>query len=337
VTLTNFGTETLTSAALGYFFDDLAAATYDWTGSLETSEGIELTLPGLPAVAGEHTFTCYASMPNGLEEGHAFNDTVTSNFIVNLEPAPPGLETESFEGETFPPEGWSLCSHIFHEWGRTTVASYFGTGSAVRGNYSDGWIGGRYNLDLPVVNIPAGYLAELNFDYAYARYPGNNLDSMLVMVSPDCGASWEVLFRKGGSLLATAPSTYDLFVPSLPVHWKVESLPLDGYAGDILIRFQSVCGWGNNLYLDDISVDLAIGTGENSPAPAFTVYPNPVTYELHVGGLPAGTEITLTDLAGKTLVREKTGGATIVLDLSVLPDGVYFLKTVLGTRKVVKI
>lgn len=74
---------------------------------MEPGEAMELSLPVLTAGDGSNTFTCYTSSPNDEMEGYTFNDTVTSDFIVNIEPALDAPFMESFDGESFPPVGWS--------------------------------------------------------------------------------------------------------------------------------------------------------------------------------------------------------------------------------------
>ena len=104
-----------------------------------------------------------------------------------------------------------------------------------------------------------------------------------------------------------------------------------------MIRFRSVCGYSNNLYLDDVNVYFQVGTMDyNSPEP-FSIYPNPALSELHVSGLSVNSEIYLTDITGRSLISAKTRDVSTVIDVGWLPKGIYFLKTPLGSRKIVKI
>jgi CubicO group peptidase (beta-lactamase class C family) len=336
VVLKNHGSSPLTSVEINYFLDQEPASTYSWTGFLNTSETVHIVLEPLTAGDGLHSFTCLTSSPNGEPEGYTFNDTVTSNFIMNLDPAIAAPFVESFEGEVFPPEGWSQNLDRFHNWGRITLAAYDGTGSIAKNNFDDYDPGADYILDLPLINISGGIDAALDFTYAYAKFPGVNGDSLQILISPDCGLSWDILFHKGGDLLATAPSTYNLFYPKTPGDWQEESIPLTGYTGEVLIRFRAVNGVGNNLYLDDIRVNIAIGTGENHLPVLYSAYPNPVKSRLNVAGLLRGTEIILTDITGNILIRTEAGNKTTIIDLQSFADGIYILKTAFGSRKIVK-
>ncbi len=336
VVLTNQGSQPLTSAEINYFLDEEPVSTISWTGLLNTSDTAHIILEPLFAIDGLHSFTCFTSAPNGVPEGYTFNDMATSHFIMNLEPAVAAPLVESFDGEVFPPEGWAQDFGRLHDWERTTLTAYDGTGSVAKNNYFDYDPGAYYNLDLPLINISGGIDAALDFAYAYAKYPGVNEDSLQILISPDCGLSWDILFNKGGNQLATAPATSNVFYPTEPSDWQEENIPLTGYTGEVLIRFRAVNGVGNNLYLDDVQVNILIGTGEDHLPVLYSTYPNPVISRLNVAGLPEDTEIILTDIAGNSLFRIKAGNKTTMIDMKSLSDGVYILKTPFGSKKIIK-
>ena len=336
IVLINNGSNPLTSVDINYFTDEDPASDFSWTGFLGVSDTAHILLPPVTAGDGLHTFTCFTSGPNGEPEGYTFNDTATSNFIMNLNPAIAAPFFENFDGDVFPPSGWAQNSFYLTDWNSTTLAAYDGTGSLVKNNYFDPDLGAYYHLDLPVLNISGGIDAELNFVYAYAKYPGINEDSLQILISPDCGLSWDQLFNKGGNQLTTTNNSSGIFYPSEASEWKEESIPLTGYTGEVLIRFRAVNGSGNNLYLDNLEVSLAIGTEENQLSANYTAYPNPVESHLHISGLPENTEIILTDIAGISLIHFKTDNKTTMIDLASLADGVYILKTPFGNKKIIK-
>jgi hypothetical protein len=335
VVLENHGSDTLTSVDINYFIDGSPVTTLNWTGELGTGDTVHQPLNELTVTEGYHTFTCFTSDPNGQEEGYYFNDTATSNFLVNISGAMSLPLEEGFESNTFPPEGWSLNSNSLFAWRSNFLGAYEGEHTAMKNNYQDGSFGAHYDLDLPVVNISGDDIPTLQFSYAYAKQPGNNFDSLQVLISSDCGDSWEPLFYKGGLSLSTAAQTYDPFYPTYPTQWKQEIIPLDEYDGDVVIRFRAICGASNNLYLDDVSVMNIVGDHEAQAEMSFSIFPNPANDLIMVAGLPAGTEIYLTDITGKTMYRSFTNDHVITIDLSSCPRGIYILKTALGSRKVV--
>jgi len=341
VAMTNFGSAPLTSARINFRIDNGTPDSINWTGTLDPGDTISVTLPEMTTGEGFHVFVCYTSLPNGSPEGYTFNDTTKSNFIVNSLPSPIYELYESFDSDVFPPSGWakspSSSSSTFLHWGQTPLARYSGSGSAVKANYLDFNTGAIYDLVLPLIHVATGTHPVIEFIYAYAQYPGLYGDSLQVSISTDCGTTWHTLFNRGGMELQTAPSTNYVFYPQSLAEWQHESISLDAYAGDILIRFRDVCGWSNNLYLDDVNVYIPVETvAYNSPEP-FSIYPNPASSILHVSGLPLNTEIYLTDIAGRSLISVRTRDVSTVIDLGWLPEGIYILRTPFGSKKIVKI
>jgi CubicO group peptidase (beta-lactamase class C family) len=336
VVLTNFGSAPLTSANIIYKIDEDVPAVFSWTGTLNPGDTIIVNLPQITAGNGFHQFICYTELPNGAPEGYTFNDRSKSNFNVATLPSMIGVLSESFDGNVFPPAGWALNSSSIYQWGRTPLARFIGTGSAVRCNYMDSQKGAFYNLDLPMIHIAAGTHPVLNFEYAYAAYSSSYCDSLQVLISTDCGTNWQTLFNKGCIALQTAPSTIYAFYPQSGAEWKHESFPLAAYTGDVLIRFRSVCGYGNNLYLDDVNVSFPAGIVENNSSEKFSVYPNPASYDINISGLPINSEIQISDLTGKLLMTQKTMNILTKIDIQQLQQGIYFVRSGLKVKKIVK-
>jgi hypothetical protein len=119
--------------------------------------------------------------------------------------------------------------------------------------------------------------------------------------------------------------------------WKHESFPLAEFTGDLLIRFRDVCGFGNNLYLDDIMVSFPSGFAGNPLPETCRVYPNPASDMISITGLPAGAGIEITDMAGKVLLTRSTLNDPAKIDISSLPKGIYLLRSGLVVKKIVRI
>lgn len=338
VVLTNFGNSQLTSVDINCQIDEDTLVTFNWTGALNLGESLNVVLPIISNEDGFHKFTCFTSLPNGEQEGYTYNDTTKSNFFINTSQSTITFLSESFDSSVFPPEGWTLSSISMFQWGQTPLSSFSGTGgSLVRSNYNDYYAGAYYDLTLPMIHIAEGTDAILDFVYAYAMYPGGYYgDSLQVFISNDCGEIWQTLFNKGGLELHTYGNTNKPFYPQTSDQWKEESFLLDSYTSDVLIRFRAINGYSNNLFIDDISVSFVTSTNENNLAENFKVYPNPATNEFSISGLPVSSEIQLTDLTGKLLMTWKTGNAVTTIDITQFPNGVYFLRTISGTKKILK-
>jgi hypothetical protein len=56
-------------------------------------------------------------------------------------------------------------------------------------------------------------------------------------------------------------------------------------------------------------------------------YPNPTTGLITIAGLPnAETDLTVFDSVGKLVARKRLVGSNSYIDISDLPNGIYFLK-----------
>ena len=105
----------------------------------------------------------------------------------------------------------------------------------------------------------------LTFRVAYRPYPGVS-DTLKVFLSTNCGNSWSStpVYNKSGVTLATGADLSTPFIPSVSADWRKDSVNLASYInGSVQVKFQSISGYGNNLYVDDIFI------GE--PAPSITV------------------------------------------------------------------
>ncbi|MCD7971522.1 MAG: T9SS type A sorting domain-containing protein [Candidatus Azobacteroides sp.] len=85
--------------------------------------------------------------------------------------------------------------------------------------------------------------------------------------------------------------------------------------------------WGTPLDIVNSIYDISVN---NQPV----IYPNPVKEILWIKEevLDAASEITLTDLSGKIMVRKAVGISENVINLSNLPDGVYLYKLIVNNR-----
>jgi hypothetical protein len=107
---------------------------------------------------------------------------------------------------------------------------------------------------LDLTNVPFAYL---KFDRAYEYYGSGNEDRLRILISSSCDFtnSSTVIFDKSGLDLATAiTSTGSYFSPAAS-QWKTEVIPLSQFIGSkIQISFESINGYGNNQFLDNIVV-----------------------------------------------------------------------------------
>jgi D-alanyl-D-alanine carboxypeptidase len=350
VVLANYGTLALNSVSIHYQLDEGDTLVLDWTGILNPGESENVILPEINAAVGQHIITAYTSLPNGEPEGHAFNDEGWKDFIV--EPEVPLISElfEGFEGNVFPPEGWTVNPASIAQWGITPLASLDGNNSLARCNYGDMWTGYHYDFELPLVNISGYYNTDFKFDYAYKMYPFVYGDSLQVTISRDCGETWTTVFNKGAWGLATVTgASYDMFYPDSPNDWKQASIPLSSFEGPVLTRFRCVNGGGNIIYIDNINLDLLTDIKTEKSSYALSVYPNPFTSTIiFTYRLSKQSQVTLDvyDSYGRLVAEPvnatmQIGDQEVVWKAENLHAGIYYCLLQAGeqtcTNKIIKI
>jgi hypothetical protein len=124
------------------------------------------------------------------------------------------------------------------------------------------------------------------------------------------------------------------YIPQ-PTDWKELSVVLSAGAAaapEVMVRFESINGGGNNLYLDDIRLSYRIGLDDNeAPTPGLVAYPNPgqdrVVLHGPEGALRAPGDWTATDLLGRTMwTAPASEDAVLEVDTRLWPVGVYWFR-----------
>jgi len=336
--LVNYGINPLTDVSVHFQVDGGEISILNWTGFLNSGETESVLLPSINNTEGQHTFTVYTSLPNGEPEGHTFNDMAWKEYYV--ESATPVISElfEGFEDIGFPPPGWTVNPASICQWGITSLAGLSGNNSLVRCNYNDMWTGNQYDFELPLLNISSLYNTDFSFDYAYSAVPDQYGDTLQVMISSDCGATWQILFNKGGYELTTTYVLYDLFYPKSPSYWEHVSFPFQYFEGQMLIRFRAINGDGNNIFIDNINLDLLTDIKTEKIGYSFSLYPNPFTSEAiftcHLTK-PSQVKIEIYDSYGQLVAEPlnaamQTGDQKMVWNAENLPAGIYYCRLKAG-------
>ncbi|HMC98187.1 MAG TPA: choice-of-anchor J domain-containing protein, partial [Flavobacteriales bacterium] len=241
---------------------------------------------------------------------------------------------EGFDAVTFPPTGWNYIHFNKNcKMTRNVVGGFgLGTGSMKMDNYSgDMNITGQQDfLLMPRVDLSAGSANTLNFSVAYAMYNASSVDRLQVKASTDCGETWSVLYDKQGSTLSTAPVTTGAFTPT-GTQWRAETVDISSVVGgsDVLFAFVSISNYGNNVFVDDVSIGSTVGMDE-AALNDVSVFPVPsngmVTVHLR-NELTGSVLAEVLTIDGKTAHAERWAGAsTRSMDLSGMAKGSYVLR-----------
>jgi len=246
-------------------------------------------------------------------DGNGQTDTDTL-FIELNQFVMPSIISEGFEGP-FIPAGWSQFNEDNGgQWALATNAGATGTTkSALFDNFNidsqSSYDDLRTHLNTTGIQNPI-----LTFDVAYARWGGQYSDTLEVLVSTDCGQTFNSLYLKGGNTLATSPNNQNFFVPTAS-QWRTDTISLAGYENIPLltVAFRNIGHWGNCIYVDNVNIgngstSMQEFSGLDSPY----IYPNPIKSGscLHIE-LPAGSfNLKIYDEQGKVLASKAAAGST---------------------------
>ena len=170
---------------------------------------------------------------------------------------------------------------------------------------------------LDLTNVPYAFL---KFDRAYEYYGAGNEDRLRVKVSSACdfSNSTTILFDKSGMDLATtSTSTGSSFSPTSS-QWKTETIPLTQFIGSkIQISFESINGYGNNQYIDNLVIatdqftDLALISLDNPSPVSCNTSINPTIRVKNLGTTPIISFTVQTTTNGQAPVIENVGDLNI--------------------------
>ncbi|MEO5893453.1 MAG: T9SS type A sorting domain-containing protein [Ferruginibacter sp.] len=354
VSFRNEGIDTIRSLKVNYQVDGGAITTLNWTGSLPKCETASVTSGTSVSTPGLHEITVFTSDPNGLNDFAASNDTLRKTFtIYNNTPVATPV-SQGFETTGIPDWGVQNFDRLI-TWDRSTAAAKTGVGSLWINNPATGnGTGTLDNFVSPVIeNNTTIDSMFVTWDYAYqagARYPGSTvlpLDTLEVLVTGDCGATFTSVWKKWGEELQTINdpnySSSTTFVPANAGEWKMARVYLSPAigTGSFQVYFSAKSNKQNNIWLDNISI-----TSKTLPQrlknQGYLIYPNPFTnsFLVHHTMPPVDLQAILVYNSTGQLVRENlyNGNATteVNINLGNLSRGIYILKMIYSNKTVVE-
>ncbi|GAB4091364.1 choice-of-anchor J domain-containing protein [Flaviaesturariibacter terrae] len=262
IQVTNAGTTTITSVTVSLTVNGGAPVTTTATGlNILTGYGATVVLPAITLATGNNTLVFTVSNPNGGTDQNAANNTFTTTIVISGGSPLPIMQ--DFTSTTFPPAGWSIYNPNGNfTWERSTVGNG-NAGSMFFNNWDNNAAGQIDELRSSPVTVAPTDIVSINFDVAYRPYSlTTNQDTLAVLVSKDCGATWTELYKKRGSTLATgAALTGAAFVPASAADWRRESISVPASllnGGAIQVAIRSRGRFGNNVYVDNINIQAIV-------------------------------------------------------------------------------
>ena len=294
VVIKNSGSTVLSSVKLNVSVDGQAPISTDL--NINLAPFAEMTVSSNPVTSsgGSHTMKVYTSLPNGIADQNAANDTTNSVFSISdikLTPI-----TEDFETISFPANFWSNgnnSSNAAFNWKRVSNARHSGTASAKIDNYNLNVPGGYADLRTPQLQVPLGIDSmKMTFWLAAALYDNNTSDTLEVLISNDCGQTYSSAYKKWGQALNTHGN--GLFVTSdyIPIssEWRQDTVDLTPFAlgrsGNFIVTFRDINNYGNNIYIDDVNVRTRTLPARLKSS-GYLISPNPFTSQFIIQNFPS--------------------------------------------------
>jgi len=253
--------------------------------------------------------------------------------------------SESFAGG-FDAQHWEVQNpDLAITWDTITVAGTTPGSKAVWLNFFNyTLITHRDQLISPTLSFWGYGTVALNFRHAYEQR--TRIDSLIVKISDDCGATWQRVWGMGPNgtpnVFVTHPTTNNAFYPQSANDWcggsygtGCYSIDLTTWAGkpDIKLMFESYDFFGNNLFLNDIRVGGTVGVPEvKKNETVMNLFPNPNDGQFVLSVLHGRGPLTMevVNVQGEVLATghylSENGSLTRHIDLSAFAKGVYFVR-----------
>lgn len=260
ITVRNMGLNPITAFQISYRVNSNDEQSIPWTGNISIGNEIKIKLPAVAFPQGKGKFSVRIGNINGLagDEDPGNDSLVTQTAFgegVNLP------VFEGFETNFYPPIGWSRISDMTPaaNWERNTNAARTGIASVYFNNFDQNQPSRSAELRSPLIKLTGEDSLELSFSYAAAIFDQDNVDTLEILVSRDCGNSFESVWLRNTQEIATREG--NITTPFIPLssEWRRISIDLNNFtnAANLVIAFRNINGFGNMVYLDDISI---IGT-----------------------------------------------------------------------------
>ncbi|HKC68901.1 MAG TPA: M43 family zinc metalloprotease [Bacteroidia bacterium] len=338
----DWGNDSLKNVVINYVIDNGTVQTYTWTGVLASLQTYTATLASITPSVGTHTFTAYTSLPNGVTDGNQTNDTMRVTFSILATGQALPL-SEGFENTTYPPTGWTAANpDNSTTWARTTSAAKTGSASVYMANYNYQTTGQLDDITTPAVDLTSIASPGLSFQVAYELYTSptanpNYSDTLQVLISTDCGATYTSIYKKYSTNLTTTTPSYATseFVPTSS-QWRLETISLGSYssATAAFIKFRSINDYENDLFLDDINISTLSGIQAQSAAQGILVYPNPSADGKFLVDIKKDEHnvqrLSVYDVLGNKVfeIKDNIPAGTYDMNLSNLSSGTYLVEIV---------
>jgi hypothetical protein len=256
IEIRNYGSNNISSARIRISENGSAVETKDFTfaPALTPLQSTTVSFSSLIFPVGSSLVTFDVLQTNSTTDGQTNNNNGQQVVEVPYSIVLPFLEAFNTVPSTWKIENpdqkvtWALATTPANGSNKAMAMDFF--------NYEDN-LGEIDALLTPTFTLIAAPAALLKFDVAYAQFQSSS-DGLKVVVLTNCSADitqGTVVYDKSGATLSTTTSTGTAFVPTAD-QWRTEQIDLSSYVGqqNLQIAFVGVNDWGNNLYIDNVSL-----------------------------------------------------------------------------------
>ena len=231
-------------------------------------------------------------------------------------------------------------------WQLTNLASATGSTSIMIDNFNS-LLDGKDELYSKTISLAGASAVNVLFKYAFARRDTTNVDQLQLFGINSCGGTSLQRFSAIGSALETVSLQTSPFYPTQATEWQTvtAALPPFLFTAGFRLKFVFSKHGGNNIFIDDINIDIATGTKDISElVESTTVFPNPTNNNcsLKFNVLQIKTlGINVFNVLGEKVYSLSNnlydeGSHEVKLNTSNLPNGMYFIQLYDGTRAINK-
>ncbi|MFZ9980923.1 MAG: M43 family zinc metalloprotease [Cyclobacteriaceae bacterium] len=270
IIIRNLGNQIVESVKIQISVNSILQPAELFSVSLIKGQSITLSFPQIQIPEGETISLAFELV----EVNGSPDELSVNNFAAVTSTGSASVMLPVEENFSLFPDKWTIGNPDgLTSWAFSTV----GNGSVFLNGFDYEQSGEVDVLFTPVFSTLTSEALLLQFDIAYARYPGNNNESLSVYVIEDCTENFSggtLIFQKQGSSLASAPDSFSSFIPAAG-QWRTENVVLNDFIGKPGLRLAFVFrnGYGNNFYLDELKLRNSLVTDLrvvklSEPAPA---------------------------------------------------------------------